>query len=198
AFDGIRRETLRLPWVDLALISENLDWNFAEYFFRMDSLNKAKNVTDDEKTRIKNALPPPVKRLQDAYDNKEEDPDPSVHLYLKLFGADVRSRDITDKVQDVLKTNLRTFIRNQIMSRLQELSGKNPLFRIPLEIGAATGAANGLTLFKSVQVGIMADLTTVIKTTQDSAGMGLFSLTSRSALSFSLTLQREITSPLSS
>ncbi|CAF1233028.1 unnamed protein product [Adineta steineri] len=198
AFDGIRRETLRLPWVDLALISENLDWNFAEYFFRMDSLNKANNVTDDEKTRIKNALPPPVKRLQDAYDNKEEDPDPSVHLYLKLFGADVRSRDITDKVQDVLKTNLRTFIRNQIMSRLQELSGKNPLFRIPLEIGAATGAANGLTLFKSVQVGIMADLTTVIKTTQDSAGMGLFSLTSRSALSFSLTLQREITSPLSS
>ncbi len=64
AFDGIRRETLRLPWIDVALISENLDWNFADYFLRLDPLNK--NVSDDEKARAKSSLPPGLKRLQDV------------------------------------------------------------------------------------------------------------------------------------
>jgi hypothetical protein len=66
AFDGIRRETLRLPWIDIALINENLDWNFADYFLRLDPLNKNKNVNEDEKTRTKTNLPPGLKRLQDV------------------------------------------------------------------------------------------------------------------------------------
>ncbi|UJR15532.1 hypothetical protein I4U23_002471 [Adineta vaga] len=196
AFDGIRRETLLLPWIHAALISENLDWNFADYFIRLDPLNNGKVVSEEEKERLKSALPPGVKRLQDQFDQKEEDPDPSVHLYLKLFGADVRSRDVTNKVQDLLRSNIRTFVRNQILGRLNELKDKNPIFRIPLEIGAASAAANGLTLYRGAQIGILADLSTELKNTQDSAGIGLFSITSRSALSFSLTLQREITSPI--
>jgi hypothetical protein len=66
AFDGIRRETLRLPWVDLALISENLDWNFADYFLRLDPLNKGKDMSDEAKDRLKNSLPPGVRRFQDV------------------------------------------------------------------------------------------------------------------------------------
>jgi hypothetical protein len=93
----------------------------------------------------------------------------------------MRSSDVTDKVQDILKSNLRTFIRNQVLNRMKDLTGKDPLFRIPLEIGAATAAANGLTLYKAGQVGILADLTTELKNTQDSAGLGLFSITSKSA-----------------
>jgi hypothetical protein len=100
---------------------------------------------------------------------------------LKLFGADIRSSDVTDKVQDILRSNLRTFIRNQVLNRLKDLTGKNPIFRIPLEIGAASAAANGLSLYKSAQIGILADLTTELKDTRDSAGVGTFSLTSRSA-----------------
>lgn len=63
-FDGLRRETLRLPWIDVAIISENLDWNFADYFLRLDPLNK--NLNDDEKTRLKNNLPSGLKQLQDV------------------------------------------------------------------------------------------------------------------------------------
>ena len=66
AFDGIRRETLRLPWVDAVLISENLDWNFADYFLRLDPLTKGKVVTDEEKERAKKALPPNIQRLQNV------------------------------------------------------------------------------------------------------------------------------------
>ncbi|CAF4668934.1 unnamed protein product, partial [Rotaria magnacalcarata] len=55
AFDGVRRETLRLPWIDVALISENLDWNFADYFLRLDPLNR--NLNDDDKSRLKTNLP---------------------------------------------------------------------------------------------------------------------------------------------
>jgi hypothetical protein len=100
---------------------------------------------------------------------------------VKLFGADIRSHDVTDKIQDILRSNLRTFLRNQILNQLKDLTGKNPIFRIPLEIGAATAAANGLTLYKSAQIGILADLTTDFKNTQDSAGLGMFKLTSQSA-----------------
>jgi len=100
---------------------------------------------------------------------------------LKLFGADMRSSDVTNKVQDILKSNLRTFIRGQILNRLKDLTGKNPIFLIPLEIGAASAAANGLTLYKSGQLGILADLTTELKNTQDAAGLGIFSITSQSA-----------------
>lgn len=64
AFDGIRRETLRLPWIDLALISENLDYNFAEYFLNLDPLNKKTNIDEKEKDQIKRALPPSVQRMQ--------------------------------------------------------------------------------------------------------------------------------------
>ena len=64
AFDGIRRETLRLPWIDLALISENLDYNFAEYFLNLDPLNKKTNVEDNEKEQIKRTLPPAVQQMQ--------------------------------------------------------------------------------------------------------------------------------------
>ncbi|CAF4797507.1 unnamed protein product, partial [Rotaria magnacalcarata] len=145
AFDGVRRETIRLPWIDGALIIENLDSNVAEYFLRLDPLNKNKNVDDTYRTNTKNSLPGSTKRLQDTYDGVEDDSSSSVHLYLKLFGADIRSRDITDKVQDLLSSNIRTFVRNQVLARLQQLSGKNPIFRIPLEIGAASAAANGLT-----------------------------------------------------
>ena len=100
---------------------------------------------------------------------------------MKLFGTDMHSLDVTNKVQDILKTNLRTFLRNQIMNRLKDLTGKDPLFRIPLEIGAASAAANGLTLYKSAQLGILADLTTELKNSRNEAGLGTFSLTSRSA-----------------
>lgn len=109
--------------------------------------------------------------LSQEYDDKEEDPDPSVHLYLKLFGADIRARDVTDKVQDLLRSNIRTFVRNQILTRLNELRDKNPIFRIPLEIGAASAAANGLTLYRSVQVAVLADLSTDLKNTRDAAGL---------------------------
>ena len=64
AFDGIRRETLRLPWMDVALISENLDYNFAEYFLHLDPLNKKTNIDDDEKNQLKRALPPGVQQFQ--------------------------------------------------------------------------------------------------------------------------------------
>lgn len=104
-----------------------------------------------------------------------------MHLYLKLFGADIRSRDVTDKVQDILRTNLRTFIRNQLLDKLKDLQGKNPIYRIPLEIGAASAAANGLTLYKSAQVGLLADLNSDFKNTRDSEGLGSFKLTSRSS-----------------
>ncbi len=66
AFDGIRRETLRLPWVDLALINENLDYNFAEYILKLDPLNKKTNVDDTEKSRVKSTLPPGVQQLQNV------------------------------------------------------------------------------------------------------------------------------------
>lgn len=100
---------------------------------------------------------------------------------MKLFGTDMRSMDVTNKVQDILKSNLRTFLRNQLLNGLKDLTGKDPLFRIPLEIGAASAAANGLTLFKSAQLGILADLTNELKNNQDQAGVGTYSLTSRSA-----------------
>jgi hypothetical protein len=66
AFDGIRRETLRLPWVDGALIIENLDWNVADYFLRLDPLNKNKNVDDEYKNKTKENLPAGIKKLQDV------------------------------------------------------------------------------------------------------------------------------------
>ena len=100
---------------------------------------------------------------------------------MKLFGADIRASDVTNKVQDILRTNLRTYVRNQILNRLKDLTGKDPIYRIPFEIGAASAAANGLTLYKSAQVAILADLTTTLKNTRDSSGLGTFSLTSRSA-----------------
>lgn len=100
---------------------------------------------------------------------------------MKLFGADLRSRDVTDKVQDILRDNLRTFIRNQLLNKLKDLAGKNPIYRLPLEIGAASAAANGLTLYRSAQFGFVADLSTDFKNTRDNSGLGLFKLTSQSA-----------------
>lgn len=64
AFDGVRRETLRLPWLDAALVMENLDFNVANYFLRLDPLNK--KVDDTEKENAKNSLPDGVKKLQDV------------------------------------------------------------------------------------------------------------------------------------
>ena len=66
AFDGIRRETLRLPWIDGAVIIENLDWNVADYFLRLDPLNKNTNVGDDYKNQVKGNLPPGIKQLQNV------------------------------------------------------------------------------------------------------------------------------------
>lgn len=66
AFDGIRRETLRLPWVDLALINENIDENFAEYIFNLDPLIKTKDVDDTYRQQTKNNLPPGPKKLQEV------------------------------------------------------------------------------------------------------------------------------------
>ena len=100
---------------------------------------------------------------------------------MKLFGADIRSRDVTDQVQDILRTDLRTFARGRVMNALKELIGKNPVYRLPLEIGAASAAANGLTLYKSAQIGVLADLTTEYKDTSDATGSGAFSLNSKSA-----------------
>lgn len=71
AFDGIRRETLRLPWVDLALINENIDENFAEYILNLDPLNKNKNVDDEYREQTKNNLPPGPKKLQEVTVEKE-------------------------------------------------------------------------------------------------------------------------------
>jgi hypothetical protein len=87
---------------------------------------------------------------------------------------------VTDKVQDILRSNLRTFIRNQIINQLKDLMGKNPIFRLPLEVGAASAAANGLTLYKSAQFGLLVDLTTDFKDTRDKDGIGTFKLTSQS------------------
>ena len=98
-----------------------------------------------------------------------------------MFGADIRSSDVTNNVQDILRSNLRTFMRNQFLNQLKTFAGKNPVFRIPLEIGVASAAANGLTLYKSVQLGILADLTTDFKSTRDGSGFGVFQLTSKSA-----------------
>jgi hypothetical protein len=100
---------------------------------------------------------------------------------LKLFGADIRSNDVTNKVQDILRSNVRQWIRNQVLNRMKDLVGKDPIYSIPLEIGAASAAANGLTLYKSAQLGIVADLTTELKDTRSSDGLGIFSLVSRSA-----------------
>ncbi|CAF4584189.1 unnamed protein product, partial [Rotaria socialis] len=95
----------------------------------MDPLNK--NLNDDEKSRHKTNLPSRLKQHQDTYDAKEEDSNPSVHLYLRLFDTDVRAKD--------------------------------PIIRIPLEIGAVSGAANGLALYKSAQVATLVDLTMAIQ-----------------------------------
>ncbi|CAM4940452.1 unnamed protein product [Rotaria socialis] len=111
AFDGVRRETLRLPWVDVAIINP---------------LNK--NLNDDEKSRHKTNLPSRLKQHQDTYDAKEEDSNPSVHLYLRLFDTDVRAKD--------------------------------PIIRIPLEIGAVSGAAN------AIQREVSSPLTTVGETVE--------------------------------
>ncbi|CAF0993491.1 unnamed protein product, partial [Didymodactylos carnosus] len=193
-FDGIKVDTSRVTWIDFAVIIENLDWNLAEYLIRLDPL--ANNTTPEEKEKVKNTLPSPLKRLQEKRD-QEEDPDPSVHLYLKFFGADLRVKDITDKVQDVLKTNLRTFIRNQLMNSMKDIADKKPLFRIPLEVGAAIGASNGLTLHKSCQVGFLGDLSYGLENTRDATNVGKFSLKNTGALSFSLTCQREVAAPWS-
>jgi hypothetical protein len=73
AFDGIRRETLRLPWVEGAVIIENLDWNVADYFLRMDPLNKDKNVTDADRDRSKSGLPAGLKKLQKVSELDEKE-----------------------------------------------------------------------------------------------------------------------------
>lgn len=66
AFDGIRRETLRLPWIEGAVIVENLDWNVADYFLRLDPLNKNKNVDDDYRESAKSKLPAGAKKFQEV------------------------------------------------------------------------------------------------------------------------------------
>lgn len=114
-----------------------------------------------------------------------------MHLYVKLFGADIRSRDVTDKVQDILRSNLRTFIRNQVLNRLKDLAGQNPIYRLPLEIGAASAAANGLTLYKSAQLGILADFSNEFKDTRNANGLGSFTLNSRSAYVLSFDVNKE-------
>lgn len=66
AFDGIRRETLRLPWLDAALVIENLDWNVADYFLNLDPLNKNRKSDESTKEKSKNGLPQKLKGLQDV------------------------------------------------------------------------------------------------------------------------------------
>lgn len=100
---------------------------------------------------------------------------------MKLFGADIRSRDITAKIQDVLKTNIRTYLRGVVLNGLKDLAGQNPIYRLPVEIGAASAAANGLTLYKSAQLGILADLSNQFENTRDQKGLGKFVLNSDSA-----------------
>jgi hypothetical protein len=75
---------------------------------------------------------------------------------LKLFGANIRSNDVTNKVQDILRSNVRQWIRNQVLNRMKDLVGKDPIYSIPLEIGE-------------------------LKDTRSSDGLGIFSLVSRSA-----------------
>lgn len=77
SFDGIRRETRRLEWVKAAMVIENLDWNVADYFLRLDPLNP-KQSDDEAKETIKRNLPPALKRLQDVSLIK-----PIYHLSLK-------------------------------------------------------------------------------------------------------------------
>lgn len=67
------------------------------------------------------------------------------------------------------------------MGRMKDLIGKNPIFRIPLEIGAASATANGLTLYKAAQISILADLTSDFQNSVDSNGVGSFKLTSKSS-----------------
>ncbi|CAF2957319.1 unnamed protein product [Rotaria sp. Silwood2] len=105
---------------------------------------------------------------------KEEDPNLSTHLYFKLFDADIRSCDVTDKVHDILHSNLYTFVRVRSVT------------------------ANGLTLYKSVELDFIVDLTIELKNTCDHSKFEIFSLTSRLVLSFSLTFQGEISSLLTS
>lgn len=100
---------------------------------------------------------------------------------MKLFGTAIRTTDVTEKVQDILRTDLKTFIGIQILSRLNQLIGKDPIFRIPIEIGAASVVANGFTLYKSAQISSLADLTTDVRNSRDYSGFGIYSMTSRSA-----------------
>lgn len=200
AFDGVRRETLRLPWIEAAVINENIDENVAEYFLRLDPLNPNNNMNEDQKQeakeKAKGRLTGAVKKFQEEFDNKDDDSSSSVHLYLKLFGADIRSRDVTAKVQDILKTNIRTYLRGVILNHLKDLAEQSPVYRLPIEIGAASAAANGLTLYKSAQLGILADFKNQFENTRDENGLGKFVLNSNSAISFSVTVQREVSSPL--
>ena len=102
-------------------------------------------------------------------------------MVIKLFGADLRVNDATDRVQDILRTNIRTFLRNALLNRMKDLAGQKPIYRLPLEIGAASAAANGLTLYRAAQLGILADLSNEFKDTRDADGMGVFTLNSKSA-----------------
>ncbi|CAF0906246.1 unnamed protein product [Didymodactylos carnosus] len=189
-FYGIKHDTSRIPWIDFAVIIENLDWNLADYFLKLDPLMKNSNPDDKEKT--KDNLSDNLKTIQENRDQQDEDPDPSVHLYLKFFGSDLRIRDITDKVQDALRTNLQSFLKNQLMNSMKDLASEKPLFRIPLEIGAAVGTSNGLTLHKSCQIGFLGNLSFNLQDNRDKNNIGKFALTNNGVFSFALTCQREV------
>lgn len=98
-----------------------------------------------------------------------------------MFGADFRINDATAKVQDILRDNIRSFLRNKLLERMKELSEEKPVYRLPLEIGSASAAANGLTLYRAVQLGLLADLQNEFADTRDENGLGKFLLKSKSA-----------------
>jgi hypothetical protein len=100
---------------------------------------------------------------------------------LKFCGVDIRSADVTNEVLDILRNSPSKFIQDKIFNRLKDLSAKDLIYRLPLEIGAASSAANGLTLFKSAQIGLVADLTKDFIDKRDANGLGIFTLNTRSA-----------------
>lgn len=72
AVDGLRHETLRLPWAESATIMENFDQQMAEYFLRFDPLTNNTKVTDDYRNRAKANLPAGMKKAQNVSEDSHD------------------------------------------------------------------------------------------------------------------------------
>lgn len=101
-----------------------------------------------------------------------------VYLHLKLLGAEFRTEDITNRVQNVLRNNASDYFREQFYRQLIDILRDNPFFNVPFESNAATAAANGLTLFTSAQLGILANFAGDLQNASDNTGSGTYKTSS--------------------